>query len=246
MLQSAAEAARGRSAQNPDLLLVGHVTCDLESADRGSPYRIGGTVSFAAVVASRLGRRATIVTRAAETTDLSELPRDAELHVLPSPVTTTFANVYTPQGRVQYCYAQALPISVEDIPQDLRAPSAVLLGPLVNEIEPGVAGAFSDATLVVAVPQGWMRRWDESGRVFSKEWDTSSEILPHLDVLVLSLEDIDYDLSRLAPFLEQVALVILTEYHDGSTVYRRRDDGSVEEIKIPPRRGGRTRPNRGR
>ena len=238
MLQSAADSARRDSVKSsrPDVVLVGHVTCDLETADPGSCHRIGGTVSFAAVVATRLGRHATILTRAAEATDLSELPPEADVHVLPSPVTTTFANVYTPQGRVQYCYSQALPISVEDIPQELRAPSAVLLGPLVNEIESGVAGVFADSTLVVAVPQGWMRRWDETGRVFIKEWETSSEILPYLDVLVLSLEDIDYDLSRLDPLLEQVPLVVLTEYHDGSTVYRRLDDGSIEEVKIPPRR----------
>ncbi len=53
---------------------------------------------------------------------------------------------------------------------------------------------------------------------------------------MLSLEDIDYDLSRLDPMLEQVSLLVLTEYHDGSTVYRRLGDGSIEIIKIPPRR----------
>jgi 1D-myo-inositol 3-kinase len=233
MLQSSAELAR---PSRPDVVLVGHVTRDLETTDPTGSYRIGGTVSFAAVVATRLGRHATIITRAAPTTDLSELPPEVDLHVLPSPVTTTFANVYTPQGRVQYCYSQAHPISVEDVPPQLQAPRAVLLGPLVNEIGPDVASVFADSALVGAVPQGWMRRWDEDGRVFSKPWETSSEILPHLDVLVLSLEDIANDLSRLDPWLEQVPLLVLTEYHDGSTVYRRLDDGTIEVVKIPPRR----------
>ena len=67
----------------PDILLIGHVTSDLESADPNSAYRVGGTVSFAAVTAMRLGRRPTVITRAAATTDLSELPADLELHVLP-------------------------------------------------------------------------------------------------------------------------------------------------------------------
>lgn len=232
MLQSNPQEA---PPAGPDILLIGHVTCDLVSADRDSDYRIGGTVSFASVTATRLGRRATVITRAAANTDLSELPAEVELHVLPSPVTTTFANVYTEHGRIQYCYAQALPITADDILPHLRRPQAVLLGPLVNEIGPDVARLFDDHTLVVAVPQGWMRRWDDTGRVFSKPWDSAPDILPHLDVLVLSLEDIDYDLSRLAPALERVPLVVLTEYHDGSTIYRRLENGAIEEIRIAPR-----------
>lgn len=232
MLQSNPQEA---PPAGPDILLIGHVTCDLVSADRDSDYRIGGTVSFASVTATRLGRRATVITRAAANTDLSELPAEVELHVLPSPVTTTFANVYTEHGRIQYCYAQALPITADDILPHLRRPRAVLLGPLVNEIGPDVARLFDDHTLVVAVPQGWMRRWDDTGRVFSKPWDSAPDILPHLDVLVLSLEDIDYDLSRLAPALERVPLVVLTEYHDGSTIYRRLENGAIEEIRIAPR-----------
>lgn len=219
----------------PDILLIGHVTCDLDSADRNSAYRLGGTVSFAAVTAMRLGRQPTVITRASATTDLSELPSDLDLHVLPSPVTTTFANLYTEQGRVQYCYDQALPITADDIPHAMRHPQAVLLGPLVNEIESDVASIFSEETLVAAVPQGWMRQWDETGRVHAKPWDNAESILPHLSVLVLSLEDIDQDLSRLDPWFAYVGLIALTEYRDGSTIYRRQDDGSVIQSKIPPR-----------
>jgi sugar/nucleoside kinase (ribokinase family) len=227
--------AVNEDTSRPDILLVGHVTCDLESADPDSACRLGGTVSFAAVTAVRLGRKPVVVTRAAAHTDLSELPAGIDLHVLPSPATTTFANVYTEHGRIQYCYAQALPISAADIPHHLRHPRAVLLGPLVNEIEPDVAAIFHAETLVVAGPQGWMRDWDATGRVHAKPWESAGAILPHLDVLVLSLEDIDSDLGRLDPFIAQVPLVVLTEYHDGSTIYHRQDDGSVAQVKIPPR-----------
>jgi 1D-myo-inositol 3-kinase len=230
-----ASAQTGSAASGPDLLLVGHVTCDLESADPTSACRLGGTVSFAAVTATRLGRKPTIVTRAAGHTDLSELPAGIDLHVLPSPTTTTFANVYTDHGRVQYCYTQALPITAADIPSTLHHPQVVLIGPLVNEIGPDVAELFGDNTLVAAVPQGWMRRWDESGRVYPKPWDNADAILPHLDVLVLSQEDIDYDLARLDPWIAQVDLVVLTEYRDGSTIYHRQPDGQVAKVKIPPR-----------
>jgi 1D-myo-inositol 3-kinase len=218
-----------------DILLIGHVTRDLVGEERNGPYHVGGTVSFAAVTALRLGRKPTIITRAALDTDLGELPNGLELHRLPSPTTTTFANIYTPTGRVQYCYTPAGPITTADIPDSLLRPRAILLGPLVNEIGPDIPALFGPPTLVSAVPQGWMRRWDESGRVFSKPWETADAILPHLDVLVLSLEDINFDLNRLDPFFQHKTLVVLTEYRDGSTLYLPEAGGGRRRVKIPPR-----------
>ncbi len=218
-----------------DILLIGHVTRDLITADQQGAYRLGGTVSFAAITALRLGRKPTILTRAAPDLDLSELPDDVDLRILPSPTTTTFANIYTPSGRVQYCYTPALPITATDIPADLHHPKAVLLGPLVNELTDDVAALFQDPVLTAAVPQGWMRQWDAEGLVSSKPWATADTIAPHLDVLVLSLEDIDYDLQRLERFFAVIPTVVLTEYRDGSTIYQRTADGRMSETKIPPR-----------
>ncbi len=225
-----------RPEQSPlDILLIGHVTRDLVTADQHGPYRLGGTVSFAALTALRLGRRPTILTRAATDLDLSELPSEVNIQLLPSPTTTTFANIYTSDGRVQYCYTPALPISAADVPPHLREPKAVLLGPLVDEITSDVAALFHDPVLTAAVPQGWMRQWDAEGRISSKPWASADQIMPQLDVLVLSLEDIDNDLRRLDPIVATVPLVVLTEYRDGSTIYRRELDGMTSVVKIPPR-----------
>ena len=200
--------AGAAGANSVDILLIGHVTRDLVSADPNGPYRLGGTVSFAAITALRLGRQPTIVTRAAADTNLAELPAAVDLRVLPSATTSTFA---------------------------LRQPRAVLLGPLTNEIHADVAAIFGPNSLVAAVPQGWMRRWQADGRVYHQAWETANAILPHLGVLVLSLEDIDHDLSRLAPFFQHIALIVVTEYRDGSTIYQRQPDGQIRETKIPPR-----------
>lgn len=219
-----------------DLLAIGTVTRDIATADpAATDYLLGGTVSFAAVTAARLGRRPAVLTRAGDDVDLSELSGLADLHVLPCKSTTTFANLYTPEGRVQYCYTPSPPIAAVDIPPQLRAPHIALLGPLVNEVPPEVASIFDADTIVAAVPQGWMRRWDEEGRVYPAPWRARAQILPHLDALILSKEDIDGDLSQVEEFLEYISLVVLTEYRDGSTVYRRRPDSEIETVPIPPR-----------
>ncbi len=219
-----------------DLLAIGTVTRDIAIADpSATDYVLGGTVSFAAVTAARLGRRSAVLTRAGDDIDLSDLQRVADLHVLPCENTTTFANLYSPDGRVQYCYTPSPPIAAVDIPPQLRAPHIALLGPLVNEVRAEVATTFDSATIVAAVPQGWMRRWDEDGRVFPTQWTDMAEILPHLDALILSIEDIDGDLSQVEEFLKYVPLVVLTEYRDGSTIYIHKPESEVEIVPIPPR-----------
>jgi 1D-myo-inositol 3-kinase len=224
------------NAVNPvDVLLLGNVTRDLIDPTDFATYRLGGTVTFAAVIADRLGRRPSIVTYAAPDTDFSSLPAGADLCLLPSTTTTTFANIYTPHGRVQYCYTPAPQMVAADIPLAMRRPSIALMGPIADEIAPDVAAIFDDDVLVAAVPQGWMRRWDSTGRVRSKTWEHAAEILPHLDVLVLSLEDIDYDWRRLAPAFRFVPTIVVTEYKAGSTVFERQPGGAVHETKIPPR-----------
>lgn len=218
-----------------DLLLIGHVTHDLVGETLDSGYRLGGTVSFAAITALRMNRRPTIITRASDTSALDELPASVERFVLPSDTTTTFANVYTEHGRMQHVYTPASKITADDIPTAFRNPRIVLMGPLVNEITPDVAAIFGEETLVAAVPQGWMRRWDNDGRVYHVQWESAAQILPYLDVLILSLEDIDYDLSRLEQVFPLAPLVVLTEYRDGSTIFQRQSDGSVQQTKIAPR-----------
>lgn len=225
----------GTSAEPVDILLLGNVTRDLIDEHNSELYRLGGTVTFAACVADRLGRKPTVITRASPDTDLSAMPPSTRLIVLPAKTTTTFANIYTPHGRVQYCFTPAPPINVPDIPQALRSPRMVLMGPIANEIEPGVPAIFAEESVVAAVPQGWMRRWDARGRVHSKQWDTARQILPYLDALVLSLEDIDYEWERLAPAFDYVPLIVVTEYRDGATVFQRLADGTILETKIPPR-----------
>lgn len=218
-----------------DILLLGNVTRDLQHPGDFSTYQLGGTVTFAAAVAARLGRRPTVITYAAGDTDFSVMPPETELIVLPSATTTAFANIYTPHGRIQYCYTPAPQITAADVPPAMHCPRIALLGPIADEIAPAVAAIFAPETLVAAVPQGWMRRWDADGRVHSKEWENAAQILPHLDVLVLSLEDFDADWSRLASAFHFVPMIVVTEYKEGSTVFQKQRNGSVLETKIPAR-----------
>lgn len=199
-----------------DFLTIGNITKDLIPGG----YTVGGTVTYASVVALRLGRTPGVLTRLSPDLALPEVFRDVELVALPSAHTLTFENVYTADGRVQTIHAFADPIAPQDVPEALLSnpPPIVLLGPLAGELDPQVAALFPNALRGV-VPQGWMRRWDQQGRVSHAPFACSESVLQHADVLVISTEDIGHDISLAQCYAEQVKVVVVTRDLHGADVY---------------------------
>ncbi len=89
-----------------------------------------------------------------------------------------------------------------------------------------------------------MRAWDEIGLVRHVVWTDADQILPHIDVLILSLEDINNEISRLFPWFAQVPLIVVTEYRDGSTVYQRQPNGAISMFARAAPAGQRGRSDR--
>ncbi|MFB3092874.1 MAG: hypothetical protein ACE1ZN_00530, partial [Dehalococcoidia bacterium] len=90
---------------SPEFLVIGHIVQDLspqKSRDEAAGWRLGGTASFAALLATRLGLRTAVLTAAAPDLPLDELLPGTEIARVPSTCSTQFRNVYTAQGRVQY------------------------------------------------------------------------------------------------------------------------------------------------
>lgn len=211
-----------------DFLTVGNITKDLIPGG----YTVGGTVTYASVAAMRLGRQPGVLTRLGPDLALPDVYRAIELHALPSAHTLTFENVYTADGRVQTIHAFADAIGQEDVPAALvqAAPSIVLLGPLAGELDPQVAALFPDALLGV-VPQGWMRRWDEHGRVWHVPITCQEEVLRYADVLVVSTEDVNHDISLARCYADVVQTVVLTRGLHGADVYHK---GHITHVRPRP------------
>jgi sugar/nucleoside kinase (ribokinase family) len=176
-----------------------------------------------------MGRRVSILTRAEPFIAQNGLYHDIDVCVLPSASTTTFRNIYHDGHRVQFVSDVAAPITVADIPPQWRHPRIVLLGSVAQEIDSGLAAAFPNS-LVGVVPQGWLRRWDEAGRVYPKRWDQAESILKAARVLVLSEEDLGEDFSPLEEYKRYTEIVVLTVAWRGCTVY-----WSGQAYPVPPR-----------
>jgi 1D-myo-inositol 3-kinase len=175
----------------PEFVAIGHVTRDLRS---DGSFTTGGTVTFAALCAYQLGLAAGVVTCADD--DLrSSLPHylpHIALHISPSAHTTTFANTYQHGFRTQYLYAHGSSLRLNDVPRAWMQSPIVLFGPLAQEIDTEFVLAFPrhPGRLRAATPQGWLRRWDTDGRIHPTTWQDAERVLPTLDALILSHDDL--------------------------------------------------------
>jgi sugar/nucleoside kinase (ribokinase family) len=200
----------------PNYLVIGHVAKDLI----GDGYRLGGTAAYSALTARNLGRRAAIITCAGSDVDLTGAFNDIDLLCLPSPVTTTFRNVYTAGDRQQYIKAVAEAITEDRIPARWRDTSIVHLGPIVNEFDGDMIKLFP-SSLVGLTPQGWLRRWDTQGRVSPRSWTRASEFLQRIDALIVSQEDLSGEAGALRTQLELASIAVVTEGAGGATLHYR-------------------------
>ena len=213
----------------PDFLTIGHITRDVHA---DGSFSLGGTVTFAAVTAYRLGLAAALVT-CADNALIAELPErlpDIGLAARPCAETTTFANFYADGFRIQYLEARADEQVIEDVPEAWRAAPIVLLGPLAQEMAPEFATLFprQPGRIIAATPQGWLRRWDENRRVWPTPWLAAAQVLPALDVLILSHDDLlpFADGNRaasdamLAQWSMSVPLLVATDGRHGATLFQ--------------------------
>lgn len=207
-----------------DYLVVGNVTRDLVDG----AFSIGGTVSYSACTARALGCRVGVVTSASPDLDLSPVFDGVRVARSPATTTTTFKNIYTPDGRRQVLHSVAETLVPEMVPADWKA-TTVHIGPIAQECSPALVDAFGDS-FVGLTPQGWMRRWDEAGHVRASRWETPGPLLARADGVVLSEEDVGGDSRVLAEYAAQTRLLVVTDGVRGCTVYER---GRVRHFSAP-------------
>ncbi len=196
-----------------DYLVIGHVTEDLVPGGT----RLGGTVAYAALTARALGLRVGIITAASESTSLAALDGIPVVRI-PSPQTTTFENIYTPQGRIQKLHHQALPIPFEAVPAVWRKSPIVHLGPVIHEIDPAIASGLAASVLGIT-PQGWMRQWDQAGHVSAQKWASADTLGPLAGAVAISREDVLGDEEVIEGLAHHTRVLAVTEGPAGSVLY---------------------------
>jgi sugar/nucleoside kinase (ribokinase family) len=196
-----------------DYLAVGHITQDIVAGERVT----GGTVAFSGCTAVALGCQTAVLSSAAPDFDwVANLP-DIQCRVVPAAETTTFQNIYTENGRLQYLHGRAHQLTAADVPPAWQQSAIVHLGPVADELEPAMVNLFPNS-LIGLTPQGWLRQWDKNGRITPKLWAAAEQILPLATAVVLSEEDIPTP-NLLTHYRTLTPLLVLTKGAKGCVVY---------------------------
>ena len=196
-----------------DYLVIGHVAHDLTPEGP----RLGGTVAYSALTARALGLRVGVVTAAGRETSLEAL-NGIPVISIESPQSTTFENIYTEHGRVQYLRAQATPLGFASVPDAWQRTAIIHIGPIANEIDATLPRDFSPALFGVT-PQGWMRQRAEDGRVSRSEWQNAEPVLQKAGAVVMSREDVNGDDELIEHMAHQTRILVVTEASAGCVLH---------------------------
>jgi sugar/nucleoside kinase (ribokinase family) len=188
------------------VLVSGHATLD-RLGDRFVP---GGTVFYAGQAWRALGARVRVLTAAAPDLPAAAL-EGLEAEIQPSPRTTTFENVYGPDGkRTQRVEAFAPPIDPSRLPAGWRSPDVLHLGPLLGETPLAAFRETVSARVTGLCAQGLVRKVGPDGRVAQPRWEFDPAELGFLDVVCLGEDDVVGQGDLVARLAATVPIVAFT------------------------------------
>jgi sugar/nucleoside kinase (ribokinase family) len=220
-----------------DYLVVGHLTQDLTPTGP----RLGGTAAYASLTARALGLRVGILTACEDCLQAIELEREGiQVVGQRTDETTTFENIQTTAGRIQYLHKLAPEINISNVPEAWRSTPVVHLGPVAREVNPNLVRAFPTA-LVGVTPQGWMRNWDDKGRVSYGEWPESTYVLQQAGAAVISVEDVRGDERIIEDMASAVRVLAVTEGSNGARIYWNGDlrrFRAIQQVEVEPTGAG--------
>ena len=87
---------------------------------------------------------------------------------------------------------------------------------IANEVDKTLMNSFPD-TLIGATIQGWLRKWDHTGKISPKEMDY--QLLDKVDIVLMSEVDILGMEHILPKLVEAVEIVVMTKGAAGAVVY---------------------------
>jgi sugar/nucleoside kinase (ribokinase family) len=197
-----------------DFVAIGHVT--LDQTPRGT--RPGGAAYYTAMTAHRLGLRVGLLTSFGPDFPLDAIPSGVEVVNVPAERTTTFRIGQSGRTRELAVLARAADLEAGELPEAWRDATLGALAPVIGEVDPTFAAAFPETSLV-ALPQGWMRQRGRGGVLAPQPWEDAELVLPHVQALVVSLEDIEPFEKEALEWFQRVPIGAVTRGPAGAILF---------------------------
>jgi 1D-myo-inositol 3-kinase len=197
-----------------DFVAIGHVT--LDRTPRGT--RPGGAAYYTAVTAHRLGLRVGLLTSFGPDFPREAIPAGIEVVNVPAERTTTFRIGQSGRTRELAVLARAADLEAAALPEAWQDATLGALAPVTGEVDPGLAAAFPETSLV-ALPQGWMRQRGKGGILAPQPWEDADLVLPRVQALVVSHEDVEPFEKDAFEWFEQVPIGAVTHGRAGAVLF---------------------------
>jgi sugar/nucleoside kinase (ribokinase family) len=104
------------------------------------------------------------------------------------------------------------------LPEAWRDATLGALAPVTGEVDPAFAAAFPETSLV-ALAQGWMRQRGRGGVVSPQPWEDADLVLPHVQALVVSREDVEPFEKDALEWFQRVPFGAVTRGRDGAILF---------------------------
>ena len=198
----------------PDLLCIGFFCHDKHE----DGFILGGTASYASLMASRLGKQTAVLTSVGTDFLFYDTFEKAGITITNKIATNTtiFHNIYQKGHRTQYIYSRANTLFAVDVPKLWQQTPIVKFCLIADEADVSLLTAFPNA-LIAATIQGWLRQWNETGKVSPKSMNW--EVLKAVDIILLSDADIVGFEDVLPTIINLVKIVVMTKGKDGAMVF---------------------------
>lgn len=239
MSQNAHRTSPHTEGTGPAVVVAGHVTLDRV----GEGYVPGGSAWYTARALLELGASPRVVTAAGPDYPVDAL-RGIPSVVRPAAATTTFENLYGPDGRRrQRVLAAAPPLVPADVPatEVWHRPDALLLALVLDELVPGDFVEVVRAPVVGLVVQGLLRRVGPDGAVTQPRWEPAPGALRGVGVAFLGEDELTGQGDLAARLAAQVPVVVLTHSARGCELWaagRRAEVGAFPAREVEPTGAG--------
>jgi len=195
-------------------LCIGHCCHDLVD----DSFILGGSASYSSVLSRSWGLEASLLTSVGDDFLFHERFEKLGINIqnVPTDHTTVFHNKNIGNHRIQFLKSRANTITANVLLSRSQEYNIVQFCPIADEIDVDLLTAFP-SSLKIATIQGFLRQWDEHGLVSLKEMNW--QWLEHMDIIILSTEDIAEAPHYLNFIIDQCDHVIVTDNENGATVY---------------------------
>lgn len=222
----------------PVVTIIGHVCIDHNTID-GTEYEKWGSSAMyiAKYYLEHFGIKSHIISsygrdfaKYASDFSFTEKPNDSK--------TLLYENIVTDGRRVQYCRNSSPLVPVHESIIDLLQKTDILI--VAPQIPNYTAAYISDIlqhvpddSLKILLPQGFMRRVSDDGKIEKREFIEATSVVPYFDAVIASDEDYDSILDLAATWAKHAASssIVITQAEKGATVFH---EGGVKHIPTVP------------